>query len=483
MTGEEQSTRVDAAIEWLQSIARRGDVKGLIFEIEAKAHLDPERILREGFYLLYNIASVPVTRSALARFAPLIPQTEAVQNDLAFLLHGSGDPEGASAAFGLAARQLEERVAKHPLASTGLRILHPAWFLGSFGEMANRLSSLVKFKMLGLLPPWQLVLPAPPEAVVNEALLDLFAPYLNIVKGGDMLPKFQVLAPDLALDTTTLPLTDGRFLYVQEAWRAAEKAWGEAGRGPILSMAPERLSAGRARLARIGLPADAWFVAMHVRDLAFHGESEGRRRLDLAARDADVTTYLQAVERVVARGGYVVRLGGPMAPALPPMPGLVDYAHSDVRSPEVDLVAIATARAMIATLSGPVSVASAFGTPTIHTNGFASTLHTTLRDIWLPKLYSERASGRLLSLAEMIDAPFRGEIRGSGFDDYGIDLVPNTAEDIADATDEMLDRIEGRVPAADPAIEAVFTRTNNVFIAPIAASFLARHRTTLLPGS
>ncbi|MBL8689042.1 MAG: TIGR04372 family glycosyltransferase [Rhodospirillaceae bacterium] len=483
MMEDEKRTRVDAAIEWLQAIARRGDVGGLIFEIEAKAHLDPERILREGFYLLYQIAPVPVTRAAIARFAPLIPQTEAVQNDLGFLLHGSGDPEGASAAFGLAARQLDERVARHPLASTGLRIIHPAWFLGSFGEMSARLSSLVKLRALGLMRPGHLVLPAPPEAIVNEPLLDLFAPHLTIVKGGDMLAKFQALASDLALDTNTLPLADGRFLYVQEAWRVSEKAWAEAGHGPILSMAPERLSAGRARLARIGLPADAWFVALHVRDPAFHGESEGRRRLDLAARDGDVTTYLQAVERVAARGGYVVRLGGPMAPALPSMPGLVDYAHSDVRSPEVDLVAIATARAMIATLSGPVSVASAFGTPTIHTNGLASTLHATPRDIWLPKLYRERVGGRLLSLAEMIDTPFRGEIRGSGFDDYGVDLVPNTPEDLAEATDEFLDRLEGRAPADDPAIESIFARTGNLFIAPISASFLARHRSTLLPGS
>ncbi len=481
MSGDEQRSRIDAAIEWLQAIARRGDVSGLIFEIEAKIHLDPERILREGFYLLHQIAPVPATRSALARFAPLIPETEAVQNDLGFLLHGSGDPEGASVAFGLAARQLEDRVAKHPLTSTGLRILHPPWFLGSYGEMANRLSSLAKFKALGLMRPWQLVLPAPPEAIVNEPLLDLFADHLNIVKGGDMLPKVQALAPDLALDTNTLPLADGRFLYVQEAWRTAEKAWGEAGRGPLLSMPPARLAAGRARLARIGLPADAWFVAMHVRDPAFHGESEGRRRLDLAARDADVVTYLQAVERVVARGGYVVRLGGPMAPALPEMPGLIDYAHSDVRSPEVDLVAIATARAMIATLSGPVSVASAFGIPTIHTNGFAGTLHTTLSDIWLPKLYLERAGGRLLSLAEMIEAPFRGEIRGSGFDDYGIDLIANTSEEIAEATDKLLDRLDGRPPADDPAIEAIFERTNNLFIAPISASFLDRHRSVLLP--
>ena len=82
---------------------------------------------------------------------------------------------------------------------------------------------------------------------------------------------------------------------------AYHRAWAAAGRAPLLSLSPSRLSAGRASLARIGLPADAWFVAMHVRDPAFHGEAQGRSRADLAARDADVMTYLPAIERIVAR--------------------------------------------------------------------------------------------------------------------------------------------------------------------------------------
>ena len=481
MTGDGQGARVEAAIERLHAIAHRGDAAALIFEVEAKAILDPARILREGFYLLHQIAPVPATRSAIRRLSPLIPQTEAVQNDLGFLLHSAGDPEGASLAFGTAARLLEERVARHPLASTGLRILHPSWFLGSLGETAVRLNLLAKLTALGLMPARRVVLPAPRDAIVNEPLLDLFADHLTIVKDGDLLAKFQDLASDLALDLTSVPMADGRFLYVQEAWRAAEHAWAAAGRGPLATLPPSLLIAGRARLARIGLPADAWFVAMHVRDPAFHGEAEGRRRLDLAARDADVSTYLSAVERVVARGGYVVRLGSSTAPELPPVPGLIDYAHSEVRAADLDLVLIAAARCMIATLSGPAHVASVVGTPTIHTNGFASTLHATARDIWLPKLYRERSSGRTLSLAEMISSPFRGELRGSGFDDYGMDLVSNSPDDLAEATDEMLDRLEGRLPGDDPAIEAIFAETGNLFVSPISARFLQRHHETLLP--
>ena len=472
---------IDAAIPLLQQCAARLDAAALVTVVEASSGLgDLAPVVREAFYLLHQVFPVPVAREVVARLAPLIPDTEAVQNDLGFILHASGDPEGAGRAFGRAAALLEERVALHPLASTGLRIIHPGWLVGSLGEAVSRLGMIAKLRTLGMMAPWRLVLPAPREKIVNEPLLDLFSPYVTLVKEGDLLDKFQALAPDLALDTSSLPLVDGRFLYVHSAWRESERAWTDAGRGPLLTLPPDRIAAGRARLADAGLPEDAWFAALHVRDPGFHGAGEGRRRLDLAARDADLLTYLPAIERVTARGGWVVRLGGPAALALPPMPKMLDYAHSDIRSPELDVVLLASARLMIGTLSGPAHVASCFATPTIHTNGFPSNLVPTARDIWVPKLYRERASGRILSLAESISAPFRGEIRGSGFDDHGIDLLDNTAGDIAEATDEMLDRLEGRGPTDDPAVSEVFRRTDNIYIAPISARFLARHRTALL---
>ena len=472
---------IAAAIPLLRQCAAHGDADALATLVEATSGLgDLAPVVREALYLLHQVFPVPVTREVVARLTPLIPDTEAVQNDLGFVLHASGDPEGAGRAFGRAAALLEVRVALHPLASTGLRIVQPGWLIGSLGESVSRLAMIAKLRTLGMMAPWRLVLPAPREKIANEPLLDLFAPYVTLVKEGDLLDKFQALAPDLALDTSSLPLVDGRFLYVHSAWRESERAWADAGRGPLLTLPRERIAAGRTRLAAAGLPEDAWFAALHVRDPGFHGVGEGRRRLDLAARDADLATYLPAIERVTARGGWVIRLGGPAAIALPPMPGVLDYAHSEIRSPEVDVVLLASARLMIGTLSGPAHVASCFATPTIHTNGFPSNLVPTARDIWVPKLYRERASGRILSLAESISAPFRGEIRGSGFDDHGIDLVDNSAADIAGATDEMLDRLEGHGPADDPAVPEIFRRTDNVYIAPISASFLARHRSALL---
>jgi putative glycosyltransferase (TIGR04372 family) len=472
---------IATAIPLLQQCAIERNADALATVVEAADGLgDLAPVVREAFYLLHQVFPVPAALAVVRRLAPLTPTTEVVQNDLGFLLSTCGDPEGTSHAFAMAARAVEARAASHPLAATGLRIIHPNWLIGSIGEAAMRLGALAKLKALGMTAPWQVVLPAPREKIVNEPFLDLFAPYLTVVKEGDMLAKFAALAPDIALDTTSIPLIDGRFLYVQEAWREAELRWAAAGRGALLALPPERIAAGRAAMAAAGLAEGQWFVLLHVRDPGFHGVSEGRRRQDLAIRDADLLTYLPAIERVVARGGRVVRLGSPAAPPLPPMAGVVDYAHSDRRSPELDLVLIASARMMIATMSGPAHVASCLGTPTIHTNVMASTLHGLAADIWLPKLYRERGSSRTLTLEESISTPFRGEMRGSGLADHGLEIQDNSPEDIAAATEEMLDRLDGhRREPADEAAE-IYRRTGTPYPAPISASFLARHRETLL---
>jgi putative glycosyltransferase (TIGR04372 family) len=469
------------AIPLLQQCAIEGNAGALATVVEAAAGLgDLGPVVREALYLLHQVFPVPVALATVRRLAPLTPESELVQNDLGFLLNTAGDRDGTSRAFATAARALEARVAAHPLATSGLRIIHPNWLIGSLGELAMRLGSLAQLRALGLTAPWQVVLPAPRADIVNEPFLDLFAPYLTVVKDGDLLSKFQALAPDLALDTTAIPLLDGRVLYLQEAWREAEIRWSAAGRGPLLTLSADRIAAGRARLAGIDLAESDWFVALHVRDPGFHGEADGRRRQDMAMRDSDLRSYLPALERVIARGGRVVRLGSPAAAPLPPMPGVIDYAHSTVRSPELDLVLIASARMMIGTMSGPAHVASCLGTPTVHANAFAGTLHGMAADIWLPKLYREKASGRILSLEESIGPPFRGEMRGSGFADHGIELVDNSPEDIAAAADEMLDRLEGRVPAADPAVAEIYRREGTLYPGPISASFLDRHRSVLL---
>lgn len=433
--------------------------------------------------LLHEIAPVPVTRGLIRLIEPAMPPTETIFKSVGFLLQMSGDPDGANRAYAAAAAMMEERAARHPLASTGLRVILPDWIIRSLGETAIRLLTISKLKALGMLKVRNLKLAAPPEMVANQPFLDLFSPHIDLVTDPAEVNRTLALARDLAIDSTCLQLADGRFLYLHQALAVAERAWADARLPPLLSLPGARLRAGRVRLQEAGLPADAWYVAVNVREPSFHGIGEGRERFDRTARDADISTYVAAMERVVARGGWVIRLGGgPGAPRLPSMPRVVDYSHSPCRSPELDVVILAGARFVIATVSGPAHVASCFGTPFVMTNASPTVNTATDRDIWMPRLYRERRSGRILSLEESLSDPLRGELRGSGVQDYGLSLVDNSSEEIAEATDEMLDRLEGKPVRDDPRVAALYERKAWPCLGPISARFLARHASDLLPG-
>ena len=57
----------------------------------------------------------------------------------------------------------------------------------------------------------------------------------------------------------------------------------------------------------MGVPEDAWFAVCHVREGGFKGEEK--------FRDADITTYFEAFNEIVKRGGWVIRMGdNTMAP-------------------------------------------------------------------------------------------------------------------------------------------------------------------------
>ena len=146
---------------------------------------------------------------------------------------------------------------------------------------------------------------------------------------------------------------------------AVNRVWEDEGRPPLLSIREEHAARGRAGLEALGVPPEAWFVCLHVRTAGFFQEVAAHRN---SLRNAEIGSYLPAVEAIVRRGGWVVRIGDATMPALPEMPGLVDYAHSALKSDWMDVYLLGAARFFLGTTSGPWVVAHAFGTPVAMTN-------------------------------------------------------------------------------------------------------------------
>jgi hypothetical protein len=63
-----------------------------------------------------------------------------------------------------------------------------------------------------------------------------------------------------------------------------------------------------------------------------------------STRNADVLSYTKAVNTVIQAGGYVVRMGDNTMQKMPPMQGLIDYAHCDEKDEWLDVFLCAKAR-------------------------------------------------------------------------------------------------------------------------------------------
>jgi putative glycosyltransferase (TIGR04372 family) len=204
-------------------------------------------------------------------------------------------------------------------------------------------------------------------------------------------------------------------------------------------------------------------------------------------RNASIETYLPAVERIVARGGWVVRIGDPSTPPLPPMRGVVDYAHSPLRADWMDVFLLGAARFFLCTTSGPWVIAHNFGTPVAMANQFPfSERPFSGRDLFIPKLYRERGTDRLLGFAQAMNPPLRHQFWAATFERLGIDVVDNGAEEITELVEEMLARLDGRATydAEDEALRARFDALATFEAYGVGArlgrAFLRRHR-HLLP--
>ena len=141
---------------------------------------------------------------------------------------------------------------------------------------------------------------------------------------------------------------------------AIETEW--SARPPLFALRPDHALQGEACLRAMGVPEDAWFVCVHVRERGYSPSDQGHH----AYRDADIGNYRSAMEEIVRRGGWCVRMGDASMTPLPPMPGLVDYATSSFKSDLMDVILCAQCR--FGTSSGLFLVSSAFGVPSALSN-------------------------------------------------------------------------------------------------------------------
>jgi putative glycosyltransferase (TIGR04372 family) len=322
------------------------------------------------------------------------------------------------------------KAAADEFGALGFRLIKLDGSLGRIGEIALQLDLHVKMKMLGWLPPFVSLLAAPKEEVCNAAFLDCWRPYVTVVDDPRLIGRLAPLKERIAFDLAYVRMPDGKAISKGRAYVAVQEEWQRQGRRPLLALTQAHVEQSHRELARMGMPEGAWFVSVHVRESGFLNERAGSSE---ATRNAGIAAYLPAIEEIVRRGGWVVRLGDPTMTPLPPMPQVIDYAVSPHRSEAMDVFLMASCRFFLGTTSGPVMVAAVFGVPIGAANFFppGEALHSA-DAVVVPKLCRERATGRILSFEESLGMPLALTYDSAHFASLGLEGVESDAEDIRD---------------------------------------------------
>jgi putative glycosyltransferase (TIGR04372 family) len=353
---------------------------------------------------------------------------------------------------------------------------------------------LIKARHLGLIPPDKFVMLWNKEKFsANKhwmSYLEKQVILLDEKKQNKKLIGFLKKTEHKVSEHVSGPFRLGNRVYVNNlsALALIEHHWSEGNRRPLFNLTTEDIEFGRTLLSGLGVPKEAWFVCLHVR--------EGGFKASEPHREAPIKDYLMAIKAVVDRGGWVIRMGDRTMAQLPKIKNVIDYPYSAIYSDRMDIILCGLCRFFVGTSSGLYTVAKAFGKPIVQTNYLpASTLYLSDPDIFLPKLAKRAKDGKLLGFSEIMSAPFSQCVIDINYKQLGVDLINNTPEEIQEIVVEMIDKIDGqfksdstdellqlRFKEMTAEVGTLFGLDNFPINCRIGARFLDRHQELLFPS-
>jgi len=199
-------------------------------------------------------------------------------------------------------------------------------------------------------------------------------------------------------------------------------------------LAPAKRARAHAARLELGIPEDAWFVGLHVRQRGFYNPKE-----EATCRNATVADYIPAIKEITARGGWVVRLGDKSMTPLPPLERVIDYPHTRYKSDLMDMYWLSECRFYVGMTSGILDTAWLFQRPMVLTNMTTWSFAYPRRpgDLGLTKHLYSKPLGRYLSLRELLETPWAAQHYHEFGADY--DMRDNTPDEIRDVVVEFLE--------------------------------------------
>ena len=255
-------------------------------------------------------------------------------------------------------------------------------FTDRIGHLAAEFDCFKKMELLGMLPKRRWFFLAPKKRVANFHLLSYWQEHFQIFVNPALCAFLKVLSLRylMVYCIDDFILTNaGAAKYYQ-----INSIWGD--RKPTLFLSDSDGVYLGELLHELGIPKNAWYVCFHNREAGYSPIDE----VIHSHRNTAIEDMALAMQYVIQRGGWCIRMGDPSMSRGPVIKGVVDYAHSPLRSPRGDVVLAAGANYFVGNSSGIWILSSIFGVPCALANMIpVSTFGYSPLDLSIPKLLRE----------------------------------------------------------------------------------------------
>lgn len=215
---------------------------------------------------------------------------------------------------------------------------------------------------------------------------------------------------------------------------------------PGVSLTDEEMERGWRILEEQGIPRGSQLICFHARSERYvrHIYRDRDRETVNSYKNSDIEDFLPALELMAEKGYYAFRMSAVPEQPLPPRhPNIRDYAN-EFRSEFMDLFLLANCRFMIANGSGPDAICELFRRPVVFVSyAVLAGVHSWMPNVTIFKRYWIKDEQRVMTFPEAFEKDCHYILDTAVYAERGIELIPNTPEEIVAAVTEMEARIEG----------------------------------------
>ena len=335
-----------------------------------------------------------------------------------------------------------EWLKKNGLDKINMEFIDPSVLSGSLGNFCH-LDSLINANLLRIKPQKNIYLRLPKNFKPrNETLFKYFKPYINVLEDSETTSSLRKLESLLTLPIGfCLPLSNKSIFLDWLQNLVNQERLKQNNPKPLLKLSSEDYEKGKDILKKAGLPNEAWYITIHVREPGYR--SEKKNNTNEKFRNSNPLNYLESIKAVTNAGGWVFRMGDSSMTKLPKMKNVIDYAHSSIKSDFMDIFLAATCKFCIGTSSGYWPIPRYFSVPCILTNTPKTGEYFFLsqKDFFLPRLLRNKKTQKYIKFDEFMAPPISMGVCDNDYLKRGIQWEENQSEELKKVTEEMLERV------------------------------------------